>query len=1017
MTIRKLEPQYLTCDFDFEMIMAVITPLGYSDLVEIYGHFRSTNDFGGLYWKTADIWSHENDKYMEDHDFTGVILEYDFLLSGHIQSLEAEWGPVLTVTLTDGRVKYVRLWNYVMGRPHQDWEIGGGELWPAGRTPGIETGLSGHIKLDFDNLYAGFYKYEWNEESGWIEYADWDKIDPTKIQELMWGFIPPTYEKGERIPIVESGDTSSKTFRGTFSNWSITNGGDLTGPNPSLAAHNYRLADSYDDSYTVTPARFIDHFWNLGFREIINLYIGASHYFDKKGIYPLAEDPGGYTPYQYVTIPDPVLNCACEAWLTDMLARAHDKGFSQVIASISLEMVCAPHERQEDEDAPDLTLTWVQRTASGVAGTTGWTPTPYLLSICNANVVDYLRAYCLKLADLQNAAGLTPCIQIGEPWWWTQNGAPCFYDEATKLAFRDAWGYFPYEFDSVFVDYTGYEDTIEWMRKKLGAFTLDLRDHVIASYPEAAVTVLLFIPAVKVPDVFGAMMCVANYPIMDWSTPAFPFFQVEDYDWIIENDLEWHNQVYSMVADDLGYALEDTHYLSGFVLRGPGEILWNRINHAARVAMCLGFGHVILWAGPEIRRDNWYPPNLSAANQLLWYRDITTLEETDRYLIDHSPYNNDAGLLGETRFEDLPGRGKVLDLAHEGDYALVMACPNDWDGLPAFTIAAWIYAETAHTGDVLYRADSLRLGIVENGGDAYPYAAFHDGIEWHEVTGDRSINLADWNFIAVAYDGAVLQIYINSLPGNSLAVAAVTQATGAPEIQVGGSTGRQFYGQIGEVLIRKVNSDSAQIKVDLLRWLAREAHNIVELVDLLVEATPFYFSSYHEALEVTVYERDGSTATHLYQPLGFKSGDFSTQLLGNTQTMRFSLGCSAELEELLAGYDIRGAILAFRLTYPDADHTDSDQTAMVFLGAIYSWSLKSGVLTLEIRENTVNYQTNFPSNRYMYFCRHEFKGPWCLYQGTAARCHKTLPYCTTLGNEDHFGGFKTIPHLMRRRVM
>jgi len=604
MAYTKLSPKLMQCNFNFEMMMSAITPLGTSDELQIDGNFRTIGDYGALNWETEDAWGHPSYKYPTDHDFTDVLLEFDYLIEGYMPHLDDNEGMTLTVELTNGSTMYVRLWNYVTDRPEDEWEDGGGELWPNGRTPGSATGLQGHIELDFNNLYAGWRKYDdyWvNELVGYwddgvpkyesVQYwelsDDWDKIDQTSIKTLSFGFSPPGYTPGSESPLVDS-----QPFKGTFTNWTVSWGylGEEADP---IAEHLYRLADGYDDNYNVTPERLVEQFYNLGFRGPINMYVGASHYYDKS-----------YVDGSFQQKMAPVFNKAFIAWWNDFLARANDKGFTKVIASVSMESVDAPP-------------TWWQRSWDGTPATSGWIPTPHFVSFCNEDAKIYYKDYVKELADSQNAAGLPVSIQHGEPWWWWQESdegkPPCFYDDATKAAhlselgkslpiFVDSWG-----------DFTGREDSINWLSQKNGLFTQMLRDHARYYYPDAEFTVLFFPPAVLDVSRVGPMMRIVNFPQEQWrvtsNTDNLDFFQVEDYDWLIFDQAEEHKHIYDFAFKYLGYQFHRTHYFAGFVLNHELQTspLWQRIDAALMDGVNEEFESFI-WAGAQIRRDGWLPP-------------------------------------------------------------------------------------------------------------------------------------------------------------------------------------------------------------------------------------------------------------------------------------------------------------------------------------------------------------------------------------------------------------------------
>ena len=46
MEYSQLQPMLMTCDFNFEMIMSVVTPYMTSDRIEIQGNFRTRNIMG-----------------------------------------------------------------------------------------------------------------------------------------------------------------------------------------------------------------------------------------------------------------------------------------------------------------------------------------------------------------------------------------------------------------------------------------------------------------------------------------------------------------------------------------------------------------------------------------------------------------------------------------------------------------------------------------------------------------------------------------------------------------------------------------------------------------------------------------------------------------------------------------------------------------------------------------------------------------------------------------------------------
>jgi hypothetical protein len=539
------QPRLMTNDQNFEMQFSVVSGSDGTSLTA-EGVFRSKGDYGGMYWEPEDRKAHPLLKRPVKNDLTGITLEYDYAIYGDMPALDDIIGQVITVEIMDGTIHYVQTWNYVVDRPLQDWEAGGGVVFPRGRTPGSATGYSGHIKLDFDNLYAGWAEYEmvqvdeivhtdsetgesWTEEvwewvaindterweelhsQGWALNSpswEWYKLDSTQIKKLQWGFTSTEYnwENPEYIP-----KSDSTWFKMEFTNLQVTSGNSflMTIPTSPYEEHGICFADDYDDNYDITPEWLLYQMYYLGFRDWINFYIGASHFYDKKGKFddngdPIP-DPGGYLLYQYEMKTDKVFNEGFLAWYKNYLYWANYYGYN-VVHSISMENVDAPES-------------WWQRAYDGTPGTTMWVPTPKLLSFTNQDLQAFYKDYVKALCDISVEARITPIVQLGEPWWWIEideNQPPCFYDQATKDRHLAELGYEIPVFASSHESIEGYEETLYWLRDKNGEFTHILRDHIRQFYPEAEFTVLFFPPSVLDKDRVPPMMRIANFPSQKW---------------------------------------------------------------------------------------------------------------------------------------------------------------------------------------------------------------------------------------------------------------------------------------------------------------------------------------------------------------------------------------------------------------------------------------------------------------------------------------------------------------------
>lgn len=614
------DPKLFRCDFPFEMIMSVVTT---SDGMSIEGHFRNQGDYGALIWDSVDKWSHTSQKYNTNYDYSGIKLSYDFEYSGYVPGLgDEQRGPVITVTMLDGTMLHVRLWNYIVNRPLDDWEKASiyreGPIFnenppprltfPRNRVPGNSNGFTGRIEIDFDNLYAGwsewvwvgpYYNWQWAKSGTDITKDDhWVKVDPTQIKEIMWGFVPATYVDKSTTPL-----DGSQYFKAVFSNWTVSGAKSLGNP-LVVEAHKVRLCDGYDDSYDVTPERLVDHFYNLGYREIINLYVGASHYYDKKA----KKDANGKFvknnkgQYIYELIQDHALNKAAAAWHLKLFQYAKARGFKEVIASIAFESV----------DLPD---SWKQIAHDGEVGFTMWEPPTYFVSFTNSEAKEYYKKYVKEIVDLQAQAGLVPNIQVGEPWWWIveTKDKPCFYDAATVALYKAETGR-----DAPIITKThasNYDNRFtKWLGDQNGKFTWMIRDTIKAHNPAAKCGVLFFPPAVLDTSRMGPMVAEVSFPVNYWKYPQLDYFQVEDYDYLIFDQKD-HFGIYDVAADLLNYPISLTHYFSGFVLNheNPTSPLWQRITQAVIDGLERGF-ETFIWAGPEIRRDNWFAPKAASSD-------------------------------------------------------------------------------------------------------------------------------------------------------------------------------------------------------------------------------------------------------------------------------------------------------------------------------------------------------------------------------------------------------------------
>lgn len=593
--IYQLQPKFMVTNFNFDAMAATVTQSNES--FKNVGVFRTKTDLVGMSWFAEDTLSHIDFRYPTKTDFSSVTLSYRYTVSGYTPLMNANLAPTITVRTMDGGEYYIRLWNYVVDRPMDSWETGAGEYlhkdvsFPQGRTPGNATGEEGNIVLDFNRLYAGWTPYIWQDTDGdgageWVESPDWIKVPAENIKEIMWSFVPLDYNTGTGYL------EDSMPYAVEFADWTVS--GDCTlGSEPAgQAVTQVRLCDDYDDIYNMTPERVVSEYEKLGYRSIVNCYIGASHYYDKC-----------YSGDKMNVKTDYPFNQAFEAWYGDYLRRLHALGV-KVIHSVSMECVDPPES-------------WKQRNWAGVAGTTNWEPKPSLLSFVNYDVKMFYIKYVKGLARLSAEAGMQPIIQLGESWWWYiedgVNNSPCFYDSATRYEYRYKYGRDMHEFKTGNDSIVGHEDVLYFLRDKNGEFTHLLRNELKAAYPNALFTVLFFPPSVMDKTRVPEMMSIVNLPAEYWAYPNLDFFMLEDYDYLIDNHMWKHRDAINFVQNNLAYPVSLIHYFAGFVLNSSKLGVWKNINQAIVDGFNQQFGEVYVWAYAQVKRDGWHPPVIVSA--------------------------------------------------------------------------------------------------------------------------------------------------------------------------------------------------------------------------------------------------------------------------------------------------------------------------------------------------------------------------------------------------------------------
>ncbi|MFN3287946.1 MAG: TIGR02217 family protein, partial [Sphingomonadaceae bacterium] len=188
-----------------------------------------------------------------------------------LKPLDAVFGPVLTIEGRDAqgaqRAWYVRLWNYAQGSPED-----------------------ARITLRFDQLDGGF-----------LLPAEADPVWAGDVDRMFVSLVAPAYDGTPARLAAPAEATVWMEDIHCDGGGAILKLGDAF-----LPEHRLRIATAYDDSYDLTPERLLRTALHLGYRGILNHYVGMSHYAR------LAWDPGeGALRAQPGTDP---LNAPCAAW-------------------------------------------------------------------------------------------------------------------------------------------------------------------------------------------------------------------------------------------------------------------------------------------------------------------------------------------------------------------------------------------------------------------------------------------------------------------------------------------------------------------------------------------------------------------------------------------------------------------------------------------------------------------------------------------------------------------------------
>jgi uncharacterized protein (TIGR02217 family) len=531
--VKRFDPRFWTVNFPRPMMASVVTSA--PDALRVDCVFYKANDLAGLIWEAEDRFDHPLTAYETNRDFRASRLAFRWR-SGGVVPLDGVNGPTLTIEGRDqagaARSWYVRLWNYATGSPED-----------------------AAVALDFDAMAGG-----WGGE---------DPVWAGDVDRMFVSLVPPGFTDEDSPLEAPAQGWAQLTGIACDGSGSVLSIGEVLVPE-----HRLRIATGYDDLYHVTPARVLRNALHLGYRGLINHYVGMSHYFR------LEANSGGF----YASLAGGVLNGPCEAWHRDFAGRAKALGF-ELIFSLSFELL-------DQHSWGD----WKQRAADGSPALTGWSPPSTLLSPAHEGAMGYLRQVARAFAAIAAEVGLRVRLQIGEPWWWVKaDGAICLYDAAAQARLA------PEAIADVRLALSpAQEATLDAAGALLAEATAGIGAAVRGDAPDAELLLLAYLPGV----LDGPEVRRANLPL-GWGHPAFDRLQLEDYEWVTGGRGGATAPAVGEVATRLGYPVSQQHYFAGFVLRAEDWAEWTAIAAAAAAAFARGTEEVFVWALPQVLRDGF----------------------------------------------------------------------------------------------------------------------------------------------------------------------------------------------------------------------------------------------------------------------------------------------------------------------------------------------------------------------------------------------------------------------------
>lgn len=582
----------------------------------VTGTFRTENDFVGIYWNSKDIIQHPYITYGERSNYSDVILEFDYEMTNCTDFSNNSINIVMATN--NGETYFLSMNRFIQ---------------------------NSHVTLDFNNLTLLAGNSFMDSNGLPVQIAEETKLDVSDLKYVMFEILPVNF-----IDDVHHTITANTDFKCRISNITVSNGEICTEQVP-LPVHQYRLCEGYDDMYNMNPFRISKEMRKLGYAEWVDLYIGASYFYEKSGIIGdvITEMNFNHNRTEKMVLnKDMPLNKAFRAWLDCYARELKNNDVSNLIISVSMENLQCPQS-------------WRQMDCDGNFAMSGWNPSTFFYSPSNEDVILYMQKVSEACLDIVAQNGLKPILQMGETWWWwSENNwsspAPCFYDNSTRAKYLKEMGSeLPVYSNAWASEYD--KDAMKWLNHQLSIYSDALRDTVKSDkYADGVYMALLFTPYVVDEDRVPPMMRDVNYLRDAYSPSKLDVLQIEDYDWVIFEDSH-HSESYT-IGQELGFTGDNLHYFGGFV-QNPQDAdkYWDLIIKAMDDAVKNKFKEVFVWAGPQVRRDskilgydeaelirNLSPTTLTAPDYVSVGENFTVKIQTQKWLngyLNIYDYNSD----------------------------------------------------------------------------------------------------------------------------------------------------------------------------------------------------------------------------------------------------------------------------------------------------------------------------------------------------------------------------------------